>query len=103
MRNKETTQNIGRPLIDLQRDFLQTTGHLSVGEKQVENVIDFALRLIAVASIYGFSPIFIVNQYAVSDRIENFVRHHSAMAGSAGLTGDNFLQMGYTNYAILCM
>ncbi len=82
--NKENMRNTGLLLIDLQRDFLEPAGRLPVGDKQADNVIECSLRLIASCGNRGVQPIFIVNQFSARDRLGNFFRRHSAIAGSAG-------------------
>jgi len=84
MINKESMQNNGLLLIDLQRDFLQPSGRMPVGTRQAENVIKCVLRLMSSDQAYDAQPIFILNQFSANDRLSNFFRRYSAIAGSSG-------------------
>jgi len=71
-------------IIDLQRDFLETSGRMPIRASNADIVISSANRLIKHAESAGWRPIFIKNEFSKSDRIGNFFRKHAAIEGSAG-------------------
>jgi nicotinamidase-related amidase len=75
-------------LLDLQCDFMQSSGRLPVGEKRAIAVIDCISRLLTAAPDKGLHPIFITNEFSPSDRVGNFFRNRSAIRGSAGAAID---------------
>jgi len=71
-------------LIDLQRDFLETTGRLPVGGADADRVIATSLLVLNHALNAGWKLIFIKNEFAKNDWLGNFLRKNSAIAGSPG-------------------
>jgi len=71
-------------LIDLQRDFLETTGRLRVAEEDARRVIKAANDLLNHAPTAGWKVIFVINQFRKNDWIGNFFRNQAAIEGSRG-------------------
>ena len=71
-------------LVDLQRDFLEANGRLSIGATRAAVVLSCATRLLAAGRTGLVDVIFIVSEFSPEDRFANFLRKHSALRGSAG-------------------
>lgn len=71
-------------LLDLQRDFLEADGRLTVGKGNAEPVILSANRLLNHAAKAGWKPILIKNEFRKRDWIGNFLRNDAAIEGAAG-------------------
>lgn len=71
-------------LLDLQRDFLEADGRLTVGKENAEPVIQSANRLLSHAQSAGWKLVFVKNEFRKRDWIGNFFRNHAAIEGAAG-------------------
>ena len=71
-------------LIDLQRDFLETSGRMPIKARNADIVISLANRLIMHAESAGWKPVFIKNEFKKSDWIGNILRKRAAIEGSVG-------------------
>jgi len=71
-------------LIDLQRDFLETSGRMPISAGNADMVISLANRLIKHAESAGWTPVFIRNEFKKSDWVGNILRKRAAIEGSAG-------------------
>ncbi len=71
-------------LLDLQRDFLETSGRMPVSAKNASIVISSANRLVMFAERAGWKHIFIKNEFRKSDWLGNLFRKRAAIEGSAG-------------------
>jgi len=71
-------------LIDLQVDFLSTSGQLPVGETAANKVILVSNTMAKIYEDRGWPIIIIFNQFKKSDYIGNFFRKHAALEGSEG-------------------
>src|SRR5208282_3149341 len=70
--------------LDLQRDFLEADGRMSVGVKNGARVITTANRLLRHARGAGWKEIFIKNEFPRADQIGNLFRNGAAIQGSVG-------------------
>ncbi len=71
-------------LLDLQRDFLETTGRMPISARNADMVISSANRLVGHAERAGWKQIFIRNAFLKSDWIGNLCRRCAAIEGSVG-------------------
>jgi nicotinamidase-related amidase len=71
-------------LLDLQRDFLETTGRMPISAGNADKVIASANRLARHAESAGWKQIFIKNEFRKSDWIGNLFRRRAAIEGSVG-------------------
>jgi nicotinamidase-related amidase len=71
-------------LLDLQRDFLETTGRMPISAGNADTVISSANLLVRHADSAGWKQIFIRNEFLKSDWIGNLFRKRAALEGSAG-------------------
>jgi len=85
-------------LIDLQRDFLAGDGRMPVARHQVTGVLVATGKVIARAMADGDLIVRIGNEFRPRSRIGNLLRHHAAMAGSAGAAWDDRVQAGGSVY-----
>jgi nicotinamidase-related amidase len=75
-------------LIDFQKDFLADDGRMPVARGQVTGVLVATRAAIEQAQGDGDLIVMIGNEFPPGDRIGNLLRHHAAMAGSAGTAWD---------------
>jgi nicotinamidase-related amidase len=75
-------------LIDFQRDFLADDGRMPVSRGQVAGVLVATRVAIERAQGDGDLIVMIGNEFRPGDRIGNLLRHHAAVAGSAGAAWD---------------
>jgi nicotinamidase-related amidase len=85
-------------LIDFQRDFLADDGRMPVARHHVTGVLVATGRAIEQATADGDLIIRIGNEFRPGDRIGNLLRHHAAVAGSAGTAWDDRVQAGGSVY-----
>jgi nicotinamidase-related amidase len=85
-------------LIDFQRDFLADDGRMPVARHQVTGVLVATGKVVAQATADGDLIIRIGNEFRPRDRIGNLLRHHAAMAGSAGAAWDEKVSAGGSVY-----
>lgn len=72
-------------LLDLQVDFLdQSLGRMPVSRSAAEGVIRAANAVLCRQTLAVALPIVIVNEFARSDHVANFLRHNAAISGSVG-------------------
>ncbi|MGD0282027.1 MAG: isochorismatase family cysteine hydrolase [Dissulfurispiraceae bacterium] len=71
-------------LLDLQRDFLETSGRMPISAGNADIVISSANRMLRHAERAGWMQIFIKNEFQKSDWIGNFFRKRAAIEGSVG-------------------
>jgi len=71
-------------LLDLQRDFLETSGRMPISAGDADMVIAAANRLVRHAEKAGWQQIFIKNEFLKSDWIGNLFRRHAAIEGTFG-------------------
>ncbi len=76
-------------LIDFQKDFLADDGAMPVARGQVAGVLVATRTAIGQARGNGDLIVMIGNEFRPGDRIGNLLRHHAAMAGSAGAAWDD--------------
>jgi nicotinamidase-related amidase len=75
--------------MDLQLDFLdQAEGRMPVTEIGADLVIEIANQVLDGNLLPNSLPVLILNQFPESDRIGNWLRHRSALAGSRGAALD---------------
>jgi nicotinamidase-related amidase len=75
-------------LIDFQQDFLAEDGRMPVARDQVAPVLAATRAAVAQAQADGDLIVKVGNEFRRSDRIGNLLRHHAAVAGSAGTAWD---------------
>jgi len=75
-------------LIDFQKDFLASDGKMPVARDQVAGVLSATRAAIDQARGDGALIVMIGNEFPPGDRIGNLLRHHAAIAGSAGAAWD---------------
>jgi len=71
-------------LLDLQRDFLETSGRMPISAGDADMVIAAANRLVRHAESAGWQQIFIRNEFREADWIGNLFRRRAAIEGSVG-------------------
>lgn len=71
-------------MMDLQTDFLDEHGRMSVDRKGAEAVIAVANAILSGKVLGDALLIAIVSQFSTGDRVGNFFRHNAAIAGSKG-------------------
>jgi nicotinamidase-related amidase len=74
-------------ILDLQKDFLETDGRMTIGANS-EKVIGTANRMLEHADRMGWNKVFIQNEFPTSDWMGNFFRKGAAIEGSAGAERD---------------
>lgn len=75
--------------IDLQRDFVEAGGKLTVGAVRGLNIVTNANRLLAAVRANGWNAAFIVNEFSLADWFFNLLRKNSAIRGSPGAEIDS--------------
>ena len=75
-------------LLDMQRDFLETSGRMPISTKNANMIISSANLLLRHAEKVGWTQIFIKNEFRKSDWIGNLIRKNAAIKGSAGAEFD---------------
>jgi nicotinamidase-related amidase len=71
-------------LIDLQRDFLETSGRMPVAPGDANVVVSVANLLLKHAEKKGWNCVFIKNEFSPNDWFGNFLRRGAAIAGTSG-------------------
>jgi len=85
-------------LIDFQRDFLAGDGRMPVARHQVTGLLVATGNVLAQAMADGDLIVRIGNEFRPRDRLANLLRHHAAMAGSAGAAWDDQVPAGSSVY-----
>ncbi len=70
--------------VDFHRDFLETGGRLSIGQKRAETILGEASRLLEAVRANQIEALFIGSEFSPNDRLGNFFRRYSALRGSSG-------------------
>lgn len=76
-------------LIDFQYDFLADDGRMPVARSQVEPVLAAVRAAVGRAQAHGDLIVRVGNEFKPNDFIGNLLRHHAAVAGSAGAQWDS--------------
>jgi nicotinamidase-related amidase len=80
-------------LMDLQKDFLDVEkGRLPIDRQSAQVVLKTANEILSKRVLAEALPILVMNQFPVTDRIANFFRKGSAIAGSVGAEFDSRLE-----------
>jgi len=80
-------------LIDLQKDFLDVEeGRMPVGRQDAYAVLKTANDVLSKRVLAAALPILVMNQFSAAERVANFFRKGSAIAGSAGAELDERLE-----------
>jgi maleamate amidohydrolase len=80
-------------LMDLQKDFLDVEkGRLPIDRQSAQVVLKTANEILSKRVLAEALPILVMNQFPVTDRIANFFRKGSAIAGSVGAELDSRLE-----------
>lgn len=87
-------------LLDLQRDFLEAGGRLTVGERHAAPVIESANRLLKHAAGADWKLIFVKNEFRKDDWLGNFFRNRAAIAGAAGAAIDPRVNLPPTAHVV---
>jgi maleamate amidohydrolase len=74
-------------LLDLQRDFLESSGRMPIDPAQVEPVLRTASELTAAASRAGWPVVRVINDFDPGD-LGNLFRNRAAVRGTAGAEWD---------------
>jgi nicotinamidase-related amidase len=85
-------------LIDFQRDFLAGDGRMPVARHQVTGVRVATGKVIAQATADRDLIVRVGNEFRPRDWIGNLLRHHAAIAGSAGAAWDDQVSAAGSSY-----
>ena len=85
-------------LIDFQYDFLADDGRMPVDRSQVEPVLAAVRAAVGRAQAHGDLIVRIGNEFKPNDLIGNLLRHHAAVAGSAGAQWDSRFDVEGSTY-----
>ena len=71
-------------VLDLQRDFLESTGRMPIASNQVPTLVEATNNLIASAATHAIAVACVGNEFAASQWLQNRLRHQAALVGSSG-------------------
>lgn len=86
--DKYNTPTTALLVMDLQVDFLDSTGNMPVALHQISPMIEAANRIISHTRDLNIAPIYILNAFSRLDFIGNLIRSKAAIAGSRGANLD---------------
>ena len=76
-------------MMDLQTDFLAEGGAQPVISRDALRILETANAILDLKILVTTIPIFVVNQFPLSDRIGNFLRHSAAIVDTSGADIDH--------------